>query len=98
MTSCEMSHLLSLLFIQVLNLFLALLLNAFARESLQGEAEKRKEARPSKFYKGVQRLSKVLRIGRIFPRRGTQVKPQANETHSSAHDESVKDGKGKEFY
>ena len=59
---------------QVLNLFLALLLNAFARESMQDDAEKTGEKQPSKFYQGVQRLSSVLRLNSMIPRR-TQVKP-----------------------
>lgn len=77
----------------VLNLFLALLLNAFARESLQEEAEKRKEARPSKFYQGVQRLSKVLRIGNMLPRRGRQVNPQDTGVQELAQEETTKDSR-----
>lgn len=82
----------SLFVSQVLNLFLALLLNAFARESLQDEAEKRGEKQPSKFYQGVQRLSRVLRLNSMIPRR-TQVKP----TQPSADDrpESVKNSDDK---
>ncbi|XP_031566038.1 sodium channel protein type 2 subunit alpha-like isoform X2 [Actinia tenebrosa] len=53
----------------VLNLFLALLLNAFARESLEEEAQKKAKQKPSKFAQGVQRLSKVLRL------RGSVSKP-----------------------
>lgn len=74
-------------------MFLALLLNAFARESMRDEAEKRGEKQPSKFYQGVQRLSRVLRLNSMIPRR-TQVKPTqppADDGHGSAKNS---DGKG----
>lgn len=60
--------------LQVLNLFLALLLNAFARESLQDDTGKKRESRPSRFFQGVQRLSRVLRLNSVIQRR-SQVKP-----------------------
>lgn len=78
----------------VLNLFLALLLNAFARESLQDDSKKKREARPSKFYQGVQRLSKVLRISNMLPRRA-QVKP-SDGSQTSAYDGSLKSSDSKD--
>lgn len=58
----------------VLNLFLALLLNAFARESLKDDANKKGESKPSRFFQGVQRLSRVLRLNSVIQRKA-QVKP-----------------------
>ena len=78
---------------QVLNLFLALLLNAFARESMRGEAEKRGEKQPSKFYQGVQRLSRVLRLNSMIPRR-TQVKPTQPPADDGPGSAKNSDGKG----
>lgn len=60
--------------LQVLNLFLALLLNAFARESLKDDANKKGESKPSRFFQGVQRLSRVLRLNSVIQRKA-QVKP-----------------------
>ncbi|XP_048583288.1 sodium channel protein 1 brain-like isoform X2 [Nematostella vectensis] len=56
----------------VLNLFLALLLNAFARESLE-EKEKKTE-KPSRFKKGVKRISRALKLSNNVSKR-TQVLP-----------------------
>ena len=82
-----------LLLSQVLNLFLALLLNAFARESMQDEADKRGEKQQSKFYQGVQRLSRVLRLNSMIPRR-TQVKPTQPLADDAPGSEKCSDSKG----
>jgi len=78
-------------------LFLALLLNAFARESLQDGAEKRGEKQPSKFYQGVQRLSRVLRLNSMISRR-TQVKPTQSLAEDGPVSEKSSDSKGDFVY
>lgn len=78
-------------------MFLALLLNAFARESLQDGAQKRGEKQPSKFYQGVQRLSKVLRLNSMISRR-TQVKPTQSLAEDGPGSEKSSDSKGDFVY
>ena len=79
----------------MLNLFLALLLNAFARESLEEDGTKKSKP-PSKLSQVVQRLRQVAKFGRMSRR--AQILPTVNANApdqtdaASGKDASVSNG------
>ena len=71
-------------------MFLALLLNAFARESLEND-KLAKDKAPSKFSQVVSRLYQVTKFGRNARRR-TQIIPSISVTDQFGNEREAGDG------